>query len=102
MAETQNKRRPGCLFYSAILAVVILLGGYLGLLVAKRFINQLTDPAPAQLPTAQLPETQMFQLHDRMETFSEAVRDGETTPPLEISADELNALIATDANLAQL
>ena len=37
----------------------------------------------------------MFQLHDKVDTFRQAVRDGDATPPLELTADELNALIAT-------
>src|ERR1041385_2797635 len=44
----------------------------------------------------------MSQLHDRVDTFRDAVRDGDATPPLELSADEINALIATDPAFAAL
>jgi hypothetical protein len=43
-----------------------------------------------------LPEIQMFQLHDRVDTFRDSVRDGDPTAPVALSADELNALIETD------
>jgi hypothetical protein len=44
----------------------------------------------------------LFQLHDRVDTFRESVRDGEAVAPLELSPDELNALIETDPSLAAL
>jgi hypothetical protein len=49
-----------------------------------------------------LPEIQMFQLHDRVDTFRDDVKDGDPTPPLALSADELNALIETDRDFAAL
>jgi hypothetical protein len=106
MTDPQPKPRKGCLFYGGLIGVmlllVVLLGGYLGLRYAKGLVNQLTDTKPVQLPTAQLPDTQLFQLHDRVDTFREVVRDGDPTPPLELSADELNTLIGTDPALVAL
>jgi hypothetical protein len=99
MTDPQQKRRRGCLFYAgltgAILLLVVLLGAYFGLRYAKGLVNQLTDTHPAQLPTVQMPETQLFQLHDRVDTFRQAVRDGDATAPLELSSDDLNTLIQT-------
>jgi hypothetical protein len=106
MTDPQQKRRKGCLFYGgitgALLVLVLLLGGYLGLRYAKGLVNQLTDTKPVPLPTVQLPEEQLFQLRDRVDTFRQAVRDGEITEPLELSSDELNALIETDPALVAL
>src|SRR4051812_33273131 len=106
MTDPQQKRRRGCLFYvgmvGAVLLLVTLLGGYLGLRYAKGLVNQLTDTHPAQLPTVQMPEAQLFQLHDRVDTFRQAVRDAEPTPPLELSSDDLNTLIETDPAFAAL
>jgi hypothetical protein len=105
MAE-QPKKSRGCLFFggvvAAVLLLVIFLGAYLGLRFAKGVVNQLTDTHPMTLPTAQMPEAQLYQLHDRVETFREALDEGKPTAPLELSADEINALIATDPNLAAL
>jgi hypothetical protein len=44
----------------------------------------------------------MFQLKDRVDTFRDAVKAGEATEPLELTGDELNALIATDPAFASL
>ena len=104
MADSQPKSRKGCLFYLGIIAaislVMLALGAFFGLRYAKGMVNQLTDAQPVQLPTVQLPEAQMFQLHDRVTTFRNGVRDGDAVEPLELSADELNALIATEPMLA--
>jgi hypothetical protein len=106
MADPLQKRKHGCLFYGgitgAVLLVVLVLGAYFGLRYAKGLVSQLTDERPMQLPTVHLPETQLFQLHDRVNTFRETVRDGDATAPLTLSADELNALIETDPALAVL
>lgn len=101
----QPRRRPGCLFYGALagtVLIVFLVGIYLGFRYAKGVVNQLTDTKPMPLPATHLSEAQMFELHDRVDTFADAVRDDEPTGPLEFSADELNALIATDPALAAL
>ena len=93
------------MFYGALagtVVVVVLLGVYLGFHYAKGVVNQLTDTTPMPLPSTHLPEARMFELHDRVDTFRDAVRDDEATGPLTLSADELNALIATDPALASL
>jgi hypothetical protein len=106
MTETQQKRRRGCLFYGCVavvvLAAVTLLGAYLGLRYAKRLVTQLTDAQPTQLPSVHLSDTQMFRLHDRVNTFGDNIRDGQDVAPLELSPDEVNALIETDPGLAAL
>src|SRR5690242_14071016 len=79
-----------------ILLAVVVVSAFFGVLYAKSVVNRLTDPQPAALPTVQLSQIQMFQLHDRVDTFREAVKDGDPTPPLALSADEINALIETD------
>jgi hypothetical protein len=106
MADPQPTKKHGCLFYLGIIAVISLvmlaLGAFFGLRYAKGLIGRLTEAEPAHLPTMQLPEAQMFQLHDRVDTFREGVRDGEVVAPLALSADELNALIETDPAFASL
>jgi hypothetical protein len=106
MTDPQQKRRRGCLYYGIVavlvLAAVMLFGSYLGFRYAKRAVEMLTDKQPMQLPSVHLSDTQMFQLHDRVNTFGDQIRDGENVAPLELSSDEVNALIATDAGLATL
>lgn len=106
MAEPQVPRKRGCLFNTAItigvMLIVLAVGAFLGLRYAKGVVGNLTEAQPMTLPTVHLPDAQMFELHDRVETFQENVRDGEPTPPLELSADELNALIETDPAMQAL
>jgi hypothetical protein len=106
MTDPQQPRRRGCLFYGIVavivLAAVVLLGAYLGLRYAKRLVNQLTDTQPMQLPSVHFSDPQMFQLHDRVNSFGEDVRDAQNVAPLELSSDEVNALIETDPGLAAL
>lgn len=106
MADPQQKRKRGCLFYLLIIAAisvtVLIIGGYFGLQFARGLVNKLTDSQPMPLPTVHLPEEQMFQLHDRVDTFRNGIKDGDAVEPLELSADELNALIETDPALAAL
>lgn len=106
MAEPQQIRRRGCLFYvllvGVISVIVLVIGGFFGLRYARSLVDKLTDTQPMTLPTVKLPEEQMFQLRDRVTTFRESVRDGDATEPLELTADELNALIETDPSLNAL
>jgi hypothetical protein len=99
-------QRRGCLFWGvvsvALLAAVVLFGAYLGLQYAKRLVIQLTDTQPMQLPSVHLSDAQMFQLHDRVNSFSDDIRDGANVAPLALSSDEVNALIETDPGLAAL
>lgn len=106
MTDSQPKPRRGCLFYAivsvVVLAAVVLLGAYLGLRYAKRLVYQLSDTKPMSLPSAHLSDAQMFKLHDRVNSFSDDIRDGQNVAPLELSPDEVNALIETDPGLADL
>ncbi len=105
MIDPQQRRRRGCLFYGGLAAVVVavvLFGVYFGFRYAKGVINQLTDTNPMPLPSTHLPQVQMFELKDRMETFEDAIRDGVPTNPLELSSDEVNSLIATEPSFSAL
>src|SRR6185437_13923905 len=103
MADSQPKRETRFLNRTIwVSLVVVAISVVLGLLYAKSVVTKLTDPQAAKLPTVQLPEIQMFQLHDRVDTFRDSVRDGDPTTPLALSADELNALIETDPTFAAL
>src|ERR1051325_3136798 len=104
--DQRQKPRRGCLFYGGIIAVVLflflLVGALLGLRLAKRMFSQFTDTKPMPLPSAQMPPAEFKQLQDRIDSFRQAVREHRPTPPLALSANELNALIANDSDLQQL
>src|SRR5215469_896462 len=97
MADEGPKRRRGCLFYGAITAIVllafVLIAALLGLRIARKMLNEFTDTKPMPLPTVSLPAEQMSQLQSRVNTFEQAIRQHQDTPPLVLTSDELNALI---------
>jgi hypothetical protein len=104
MADSQPKRAPNPFKGKTLLVLlaIVVVSAIFGVLYAKSVVNRLTDAQPATLPTVKLSEIQMFQLHDRVDTFRDDVKDGDATPPLALSADELNALIETDSDFAAL
>jgi len=102
--ESQNKTgRRGCLYYGAVVFVVfsILLGLGLafGINMARRVRTEFTDAAPQTLPSSPISATEYRSLEQRIQTFTAAVQHGQAPPPLELSAEELNALIERAENL---
>jgi len=93
------KRRRGCLFYGCLTGVFCLVGLLLAFLVAlhlfKKGLNQYTDTKPMPLPALNLSKEQAEQVQRRFENFSDAAAAGRPTSPLELTSDDLNALIST-------
>ncbi len=96
---TPNKRKRGCLFYvvvlGAVLVLVILAGALAGFLRARQMIRDYTDARPVVLPRVNLTEEQLDRLHQRVSDFQQALRQQRPVAPLVLSADEVNALLAT-------
>jgi len=65
-------------------------------------IAEFTDAAPVPLPTVQMSAEDLDRVQRRIETFKDGVRSGRPTPALELSSDEINALIISDTNMAAL
>jgi hypothetical protein len=100
MNEQINKQRRGCLFYGGIALVVLLLfilvAALVGAHMARKMLNEYTDAQPMVLPTSTLPASQADEAVSRVKAFEQAVGARRATPPLELNADQINALIATD------
>jgi hypothetical protein len=54
------------------------------------------------MPALKMSDAEIQQLRKRVDDFRSSVRAGKPTPPLELTADEINALIATDPDLTPL
>jgi hypothetical protein len=91
-----SKRRYGCLFYGGVLAILLMLLPLGGLLLGKRLINQYTDAQPVALPIFQMPASEFQKLRERVNEFKEAVNERSPTAPLELSGEDINALIASE------
>jgi hypothetical protein len=99
MTEQTPKRRHGCFFYGCITSLVLLvlmLGALLlGLHYVKKLVNRFTDTQPMVLPTVQMSQPEIERVRERFEAFRQAVRDQRAVKPLALTADDINALIAT-------
>jgi len=106
MGNEPPRARRGCLFYGCLTGVVLLLialaGGLAGYRYARKMFNDFTDSQPLAMPPVRLTQPQIDQLQQRIEAFRQAVRQGESPAPLALTADQINALIATDPDLKAL
>jgi hypothetical protein len=93
------KPRRGCFFYGCITGLVLLvivLGALMvGLHYVKTLVNRYTDTQPMELPTVQMSQGDIAKLKQGFEAFQQAVRDQRPTKPLTLTADDINALIAS-------
>ncbi len=91
------KRQHSCLFFGciagAVCLVALLLVFLLGLHLVKKAVNQYTDTAPMKMPALQLSQPEIEAVQQRFKKFSDATSKGQTTPPLDLNGDEINALI---------
>jgi hypothetical protein len=94
-------RQRGCFFYgciiASVLALLVAIMVAIGIYIGYRFLNQLVDEytatAPRELPKVEMPAEKRQALKDRVEAFQKAVEEGTPTEPLELTGDDLNALI---------
>jgi hypothetical protein len=99
--EPERKQR-GCLFYGCIFSAVLLglillvigLVGWATYREANKFVQQFAEDAPVPIPVVEKPPAEVDAIRARIKTFSESLGAGTATEPLELSADEINALIA--------
>jgi hypothetical protein len=106
MTDQTPKPGRGCFFYGCITGAVLLalvLGALLlGLHYVKKMVNRYTDTKPIELPTVQMPPAEMAQVKQRLEAFEQSVREQHATKPLTLTADDINALIATGGDQQSL
>jgi hypothetical protein len=97
------KPRRGCLFYGCITGIVLLLflaiSGLIAVHYAKKaltgLVNQYTDTKPMTLPAVQMSSADLDKLKKRYADFEDAVKAQRPQPPLVLTANEINALIAS-------
>ena len=102
MNDQPPKPRRGCFFYGCITSLVLLvivLGALLaGLHYVKKMVNRFTDNKPMELPTLQMSKAEIDQVKQRFEAFQKEVREQRATKPLVLTADDINALIASSSD----
>ena len=99
MTDQAAKPRRGCFFYgciSGLVLLVLVLGALMaGLHYVKTLVNRYTDTQPMELPAVQMSQADVAKLKQGFEAFQQAVRDQRPTKPLTLTADDINALIAS-------
>jgi len=102
----ETKQRKGCLYYGCImgliLALMLVVGLLVGLRYAKKMLTDYTESVPTTLPAVQMDPEQTRVLMSRVDNFSEQVRAGKPVPTLELTGNEINALIAKRPELKSL
>ncbi len=105
MPEQPPKARRGCLFYGCFTLIIcflgIILAALLGVYRFHKLVITYTDTHPVAVPVVTLPAAQLEQLQRRVDAFRDAVNAGRATPPLVLTAEEINALIGSDPDFAQ-
>ncbi|WP_436716551.1 hypothetical protein U8335_03805 [Roseiconus lacunae] len=90
----------GCLVAGGLFVGAILCAGVGIYMLASKAVDTYTSTTPAKLETVEYTEEEMAALKSRVESFREKLNAGETPEEdLELTADDINAWIATDENL---
>lgn len=89
----------GCLFSFLLIALLLLGGGYYGYRLLQGQLNQYTSETPADLPVIEYTPEQWTTLKEKIEKFKKTAEQGETPTDLILTADDINALLAEDADM---
>lgn len=103
MIDETVKPRRGCFFYGCVISLVLLLllaiAGLVAVHYAKKaltgVINNYTETQAMALPAVRMSPADFDALKKRIAAFQEGVKADRPMPPLALTADEINALIAS-------
>ena len=93
------KRRRGLLYFGIAAVCVLLAAGIAVLIAARHGLNAFTSATPLVVSTSTLSAANEEQLDLKLGAFSERYDQGQTAT-LELSAPELNAVLATYTSLS--
>ena len=101
-AEPAKQR--GCFFYGCITVLVLtVLVGIAGFFLVRyglnkftAFVEQYTETTPMTLESVEMSKADYQQLDKRVTAFADAVNARKATPPLVLTENEINALIANN------
>jgi hypothetical protein len=106
MTEPQTPKKRGCLFYGCLTAVILTVVVAAGVYFAARyFMNQIarfTQATPMTLPMVEMAPEDLSKLRARVEAFKQTVADQKAVAPLVLTEQEINALIGSDPDFAEL
>jgi len=79
-----------------VFALCVLTAVLVGMHYLKQMVNDFTDAKPMELPAVQMPAAEIEKLKQRVDAFRQAVNDRHPADALELTGDDINALIASD------
>lgn len=100
MNDPSKPRRRGCWLYGCLITLALaLIGVIAGFLILRHVVHQTvmsyTDTTPAKLPDLVITQPEIEAAQQRWKTFFEGLKGNQPLPPLTLTADDLNALIAS-------
>ncbi len=98
-----RRQGRGCFFWGCLTLVILFLVLLIGVPLAayftvRHYVKKFTADAPLNIVAVELPEQEMQALEARFEAFDASIEKGEPQD-LEVTAKEINAMIAKDEQL---
>jgi hypothetical protein len=105
--QVAPKKGKGCLFYGCLTVVIVGLlaavmvgvGGYLLVKKAGQMMEQYTGAEPMEMPVVQMEEGVYQALAERVDGFGRALKEGKPAGDLELTSEELNALLNRNSSM---
>jgi hypothetical protein len=102
-----GRRKRGCLFWTLVtgasLVALLVVAGYFGYhSVLHRVVDTYTEPAALELAEPALAPEDLGRLDGRIAAFAHAVRNKRPTAPLELTSEELTALLARSPDFRRM
>jgi hypothetical protein len=97
---SQPKKR-GCFFYGCLTVVILGLlagaavgiGGYFLVKRVNQMVEEYTSTSPAEMPQVEMADADFEVLEQRVAAFGAALKEGQPSEALVLTADELNVLL---------
>lgn len=99
-------KKRGCFFYGCMTVVVLAIVAGVGAFLAVRWlsglIEQYTSDEPLELPVTEIAPADLDELQNRWERFKRGMEQNQAVEPLELTDEEVNALIQNDPEWEEL
>lgn len=86
----------GCLGGIAAVIFLVVAAIVVGRMALSGIMDRFTDTEPMPLPQSEMPAEDFVALQERVNAFNADLEAGTATEPLDLTADDINALIQND------
>lgn len=92
----------GCLGAIAVVVFLVIAAVIAFRMVVGGFVDEYSDETAQEIPVSTMTPEDYAALKERFDTFTQAVNQGTPVAPLELTSDDVNALIQNDPNWSEL